>query len=170
MLDSVSSEIKLADGSVINTFGSVKVLMNISSGNSIKIVFKVIQNSAKGYKQQVIGNSFLTSYDLLNSEKRLRHIRTGSSITKEFVSSDHENFAFALTLTDPVARLSENLMPSKQTSPDVLKADVARTENKYLFSRTIRFIDEQSNEFRNFGFETQQYRTNDSSPKPLRDK
>ena len=172
MLDSVSSTITLADGSVINTIGSAKVLMNIPSGNSIKIVFKVIQNSANGYKQKVLGNCFINSYDVLNSEKRLRHIRTGSSIpfTKEFVSSYQENFDFALTLTDPVAPLSKNLMPSKQTSTDVLKADVAHSENKNLFSRKLRFIDEQSNDFRNLVSETQQYRTNDSSPEPLRDK
>ena len=163
MIDTVSSEIVFADGSVQCTEGTAKLKLNLPSGDSMKILFKVVPRTLNnGY----LSNSFLTSYDILNSEKRLRHIRTGSTIpfTIEHLSSHQENVDFALTLTDPL----DHNMTSTQKSKDFVKVNVNRSKN--LSSHKISLIDEPSDRFRNSRFETQQYRNNAMSPDPLRDK
>ena len=162
MIDRVSSEIVFADGSVQYSEGTAKVKLNFPSGDSIKILFNVVPKSTNAY----LSTSFLSSYDILNSVKRLRHIRSGSTIPFkiENLTSHQENVDFALTLTN---QLDHNVIET-QKSNNFLKSNGNRTRN--LLSHEISLTDKASNHFRNFGSETQQYRINDSSPEPLRDK
>ena len=167
MINNDPSRITLADGSVQECFGTAKVLMHLPSGDSIKILFKILpQTNADGY----LGNSFLTSYDILNSEKRLRHIRTGSTIpfTIDCWNSEREHVDFALTLTDPF----DKFMTPKQKSKDFAfcSVDEYRIKNENVSSKRIKPSQQSTKHFRDFVSEKQQYRLNDASPDPFRDK
>ena len=200
LLDNMSEQIILADGSTKTSIGSARVTLNLTYGERISLVFKILPSCVHS---GLIGSNFLRSYDIITSVRHLRHIRSGVTIPfklEPINSSKEEVLSTVIIKTDLTPVLPQgpsNLTPtypqmtsSDRNSPSMLKsADFAFTTIQNGTDITNRLCSDtnvknhlfgdhsiSSDRLRDFSFENRNAHGQNSksdrdlSPDPLRDK